>query len=316
MKRLFLLLIVLLPFPVFAKIVSQSREVILACEELKFYNLADPRLKVLGDGTYMMLAHSRSGQGGVQVSFSEDLAVWSRAETVAYVEGKLIMYADAVVLPDGEIQVYFDVRPKDSDLDKGEYIARVVSRDCGHSWSEPQTVIAGMVCDPFPFRKTDGTLLLYYSDMSGICSITSDDSGQTWKDRKSISSDARDIRPSAVELPKGKMFVVWDYVDKNVEYMYRVDSSYGTLVEHGSSPYVCMMPSGKTALSYAWGQNFLLLSDKAKDIAYAEPVDLWNGENGMGFGSVTAIDDNTLAVVTVFTEDRNRFVKLKTLTIE
>ncbi len=160
-----------------------------------------PRLKVLSDGTYMLIY--QDGRWGPNIFYktSADFETWSEPKLLfgsCAVDGdvKKFATADAVVMPDGEIIVVCTYLSDRYYTTKNTYNGIMLKRssDNGKTWSDMEKIYGATNWEPDILLRDDGELQIYFSHTgpyielygyhdkrsSGTAILRSNDGGHTW----------------------------------------------------------------------------------------------------------------------------------------
>ncbi len=160
-----------------------------------------PRIKVLADGTYMLIYQDGRWGPNIYYKLSEDYVTWSEPKLLferRAIDGDMKKFAtaDAVVMPDGEIIVVCTYLSENNYTTKNTYngMALKRSKDNAQSWSEMEIIYGATNWEPDILLRSDGELQIYfthtgpyielygYADKrsSGAAILRSYDNGKTW----------------------------------------------------------------------------------------------------------------------------------------
>lgn len=166
---------------------------------LSAVNALYPRIKKLGDGTYLLLYQQGPQAWNIYNALSTNLMTWQnsssplfQSESVKQTSGvddtRCFSSCDAVVLANKDVLVFASFR-----LNKGyrtdsqsNGIMMRRSSDNGRSWSSAQVIYQGTTWEPYALQLRSGELQVYFTDAdpqkgdSGTSLLRSMDNGRTW----------------------------------------------------------------------------------------------------------------------------------------
>lgn len=160
-----------------------------------------PRIKVLSDGTYMLIYQDGRWGPNVYYKLSCDYENWSEPKLLfgsCDIDGdrKKFATADAVVMPDGEIIVVCTYLSEKYYTQKNTYNGMVLKRsnDNAKTWSDMEKIYGATNWEPDILLRSDGELQIYFTHTgpyielygyqdkrsSGCAMLRSVDNGKTW----------------------------------------------------------------------------------------------------------------------------------------
>ncbi len=246
-----------------------------------------PRIKKVKDDLYMMFWQRDADGMNLYYATSPDAKTWStttpiwsyNTRKVTYKDGSLsgqeaYLYGcevDACVLENGDVLCVFAVYPQHGKAysqfadESGIWMCRfTVGAGNAVSMSNRTQIYSGSVQQPFARRLADGTVELYWSDISDAANatikrMTSADNGATWE-TANVTQLLNGQMPTAATLLNDKTLLAAKTSSGVSLAQNGADGAWTDLgVESsGDGPYLTRFPSGEAYLtytkdSYLWG---------------------------------------------------------------
>lgn len=166
---------------------------------LSAVNALYPRIKKLGDGTYLLLYQQGPQAWNVYYALSTNLITWQNAssplfqsesaqQTSGASDTRCFSSCDAVVLANKDILAFASFRLNQGyrvDPQSNGIMMRR-SSDNGRTWSTAQIIYQGTTWEPYALQLRSGEIQVYFTDSepltadSGTAMLRSMDNGRTW----------------------------------------------------------------------------------------------------------------------------------------